>query len=93
MMVQLSSIIGSNIYRKDDRPECRSTRILKLTRLNTNILPSDRRGNRVLLAINSLNICIYISTKVYYVWRNKQRDKIWNNMTEDVSSPCKRFDG
>ncbi len=26
---------------------------------------------------------VYILTKIYYVWRNSSRDKIWNAMSED----------
>ena len=29
------------------------------------------------------NIFIYLLTKVYYVWRNKSRDKKWNAMTDN----------
>jgi hypothetical protein len=60
--VQLQSIIGSNIYREDDRPEY-------------------RRGNRVLIGIACLNIAVYMLIKVYYTWRNKQRDAVWDSMT------------
>lgn len=60
--VQLGSIISSNIYRRDDRPEY-------------------RRGNRVLVAICSWNILLYVAVKVYYTWKNKRRDKVWDGMT------------
>ncbi|KAF8911731.1 major facilitator superfamily domain-containing protein [Mucidula mucida] len=43
--------------------------------------PEYRRGNRILIAITCFNVVImYPATKAYYVWRNKQRDKIWNAM-------------
>ncbi|KAJ3565335.1 hypothetical protein NPX13_g7545 [Xylaria arbuscula] len=45
--------------------------------------PLYRRGNSVLFAINVLGIAVFFSTKAYYVWRNKQREKIWNAMTEE----------
>ncbi|KAL3478543.1 major facilitator superfamily domain-containing protein [Aspergillus californicus] len=62
MMVQVQSIIASNIYREDDKPLY-------------------RRGNRVLIGVNCLNIVLYLFAKGYYVYRNKQRAKIWDNMT------------
>jgi hypothetical protein len=64
MLVQVQSIISSNIYRKDDRPEY-------------------RRGNRVLIGIAAMNIVVYASVKLYYVWRNKSRDKVWNVMSTE----------
>ncbi|KAI2624529.1 MFS general substrate transporter [Xylaria nigripes] len=45
--------------------------------------PLYRRGNSVLFAINVLAIVLFGLTKLYYVWRNKQRDRIWNSMTEE----------
>ncbi|KAL5504939.1 hypothetical protein ACEPAH_7602 [Sanghuangporus vaninii] len=46
--------------------------------------PRYRRGNRVLIAIACVNIGIlYPSAKLYYIWRNKQREKIWNAMTPE----------
>ncbi|TGJ84552.1 hypothetical protein E0Z10_g4199 [Xylaria hypoxylon] len=48
--------------------------------------PLYKRGNSVLFAINIFGIAIFILTKIYYVWRNKQRDKVWNAMTEEERS-------
>ncbi|KAF2419889.1 MFS general substrate transporter [Tothia fuscella] len=45
--------------------------------------PKYKRGNKVLLAINIINIPLYFGVKAYYVWRNKQRDIKWNGMTEE----------
>ncbi|ESK96300.1 allantoate permease [Moniliophthora roreri MCA 2997] len=46
--------------------------------------PRYRRGNTILIAICSFNILIlYPFTKAYYMWRNRQRDKIWNAMTTE----------
>ena len=28
------------------------------------------------------NIVLYLSTKVYYTFRNRQRERVWNRMTE-----------
>jgi hypothetical protein len=30
-----------------------------------------------------MNIFLYVLVKLYYVWRNKQRDRKWNAMTEE----------
>ncbi|ROV98043.1 hypothetical protein VMCG_07076 [Cytospora schulzeri] len=45
--------------------------------------PLYRRGNKVLLGICCMNIGLYLLTKAYYVFRNKQRDKKWNALSED----------
>ncbi|KAF2872838.1 major facilitator superfamily domain-containing protein [Massariosphaeria phaeospora] len=45
--------------------------------------PLYRRGNRVLIGVAVLNIFLYILAKVYYTWRNNQRDKVWNSLTVD----------
>ncbi|KAI0856694.1 major facilitator superfamily domain-containing protein [Xylaria cubensis] len=45
--------------------------------------PLYKRGNSALFAINILAILVFLFTKVYYIWRNKQRDRIWNAMTEE----------
>ncbi|KAL1851439.1 hypothetical protein VTK73DRAFT_9417 [Phialemonium thermophilum] len=45
--------------------------------------PLYHRGNRNLIIVNILAIAVFLFTKAYYVWRNKQRDKIWNAMTEE----------
>ncbi|PPQ70812.1 hypothetical protein CVT26_014056 [Gymnopilus dilepis] len=47
----------------------------------------DRRGNAILIAICTFNIVVlYPGTKAYYIWRNRQRDKIWNSMTSEEKS-------
>ncbi|KAF2228085.1 major facilitator superfamily domain-containing protein [Elsinoe ampelina] len=37
--------------------------------------PLYRKGNRILVGINVLNIFLYLFVKAYYIWRNKIRDK------------------
>ncbi|KAF2089557.1 putative MFS transporter [Saccharata proteae CBS 121410] len=64
MTVQLGNIIGSVIYRADDKPLY-------------------HRGNTDLIIINFLSIGIFLFTKVYYVMRNRARDRKWAGMTED----------
>ncbi|KAK2623823.1 hypothetical protein QTJ16_007004 [Diplocarpon rosae] len=45
--------------------------------------PLYHRGNRNLIIINVLSIAVFSATKVYYVYRNKQRERIWHAMTAD----------
>ncbi|KAK9234564.1 major facilitator superfamily domain-containing protein [Lipomyces kononenkoae] len=45
--------------------------------------PLYHRGNSVLIGIAVLNVFIYIGTKVYYVLRNKRRDKEWNALSDE----------
>lgn len=45
--------------------------------------PEYRRGNKQLVAICSANIVIYALVKLYYIWRNKKRDKEWNAMSRE----------
>ncbi|EXJ76893.1 hypothetical protein A1O3_10050 [Capronia epimyces CBS 606.96] len=45
--------------------------------------PRYRRGNRVLVSLCAVNIGIYVFAKVYYVLRNRHRDRIWNAMSDE----------
>lgn len=45
--------------------------------------PEYRVGNRVLTAIVVLNIVIFGAVKVFYVWRNRQRRRIWDGMSDE----------
>ncbi|KAH0834881.1 allantoate permease [Lanmaoa asiatica] len=44
--------------------------------------PRYERGNRILIIICTVNLLVlYPGTKAYYLWRNRQRAKIWDAMT------------
>ncbi|XP_014561513.1 hypothetical protein COCVIDRAFT_86257 [Bipolaris victoriae FI3] len=45
--------------------------------------PLYRRGNKILLAICSFNIILFYLVKLFYIWRNKVRDRKWNAMTKE----------
>ncbi|KAF5115047.1 hypothetical protein DV454_002587 [Geotrichum candidum] len=44
-------------------------------------LPKYKRGNMQLFALAWASLGALLLTKVYYIWRNKSRDNIWNAMT------------
>ncbi|AAS54725.2 AGR235Wp [Eremothecium gossypii ATCC 10895] len=44
--------------------------------------PAYHRGNLLLFCINLITIPLMIGSKLYFVWRNKRRDELWNKMTE-----------
>ncbi|PCH34067.1 MFS general substrate transporter [Wolfiporia cocos MD-104 SS10] len=41
----------------------------------------DARGNRELIAITAMNICLYSLTFLFYWTINKRRDRLWNAMS------------
>lgn len=45
--------------------------------------PVYRRGNGVLVGINVLCIVLFLLAKVYYIVRNKQKEKVWNALTDE----------
>lgn len=47
--------------------------------------PQYQRGNSILLAFNLLAISLFLLTKVYYIWRNRQRSRVWDSMSNQVS--------
>jgi hypothetical protein len=44
----------------------------------------DRRGNKVCTILCIVNFAFYLGAKVYYIWANNQRNKIWNTLSQDV---------
>ena len=45
--------------------------------------PMYKRGNMQLFVINLILIPILLLVKLYYIWRNKSKEKVWNAMSED----------
>jgi hypothetical protein len=45
--------------------------------------PLYRRGNKILLAINSFSIILFVLVKLFYIWRNKTRETKWNALTKE----------
>ncbi|KAK4140866.1 MFS general substrate transporter [Dichotomopilus funicola] len=44
--------------------------------------PLYKTGNQNLVIINFIVVGAFLFAKFYYVWRNKQRDRVWNAMTD-----------
>ncbi|KAB5583568.1 major facilitator superfamily domain-containing protein [Coniochaeta sp. 2T2.1] len=45
--------------------------------------PLYRRGNKILLGITVFNIFLFYAVKVFYIWRNRVRDRKWNALTPE----------
>ncbi|KAI1096532.1 MFS general substrate transporter [Rostrohypoxylon terebratum] len=45
--------------------------------------PLYRRGNKILLGITVFNIFLFYFVKLFYIWRNKVRDRRWNAMSPE----------
>ncbi|KAF2749163.1 MFS general substrate transporter [Sporormia fimetaria CBS 119925] len=45
--------------------------------------PLYRRGNRVLIGICSVNFFLFIGVKVFYVWVNARRERVWSAMSNE----------
>ncbi|KAH8203714.1 hypothetical protein TruAng_002127 [Truncatella angustata] len=45
--------------------------------------PLYRRGNSTLLLINLVSILVFLLTKIYYIYRNRQKERAWNVLTEE----------
>ena len=50
--------------------------------------PLYKRGNRDLIAINVLSISLFVFAKIYYITKNRIRERKWNAMTQEV---CSRY--
>lgn len=44
--------------------------------------PLYRAGNQILLGILTYNIFLFIATKFFYIWRNRVRDRRWDQMSQ-----------
>ncbi|KAK4506336.1 hypothetical protein PRZ48_000066 [Zasmidium cellare] len=49
----------------------------------SNDAPVYRTGNTVLIVIDVVSILMFPATKLYYIWRNKRRERVWNGMSEE----------
>lgn len=52
--------------------------------------PLYHRGNRNLIIINCLSIGLFLFTKLYYITRNKSRDRKWNALSPEEQRDYKR---
>lgn len=47
----------------------------------------DRNGNKTLIILACLNLGVfYPGTKLYYIWRNKQKRAKWEALSHQVSA-------
>ncbi|KAL8637784.1 MAG: hypothetical protein Q9226_009078 [Calogaya cf. arnoldii] len=55
--------------------------------------PLDRTGNKVFIGLVAYNIVLIISSKIYYMTRNAQRERIWQGMSEGEKARGRRIVG
>ncbi|KPI34576.1 putative transporter [Cyphellophora attinorum] len=60
---------------------CQSSGIIASNIYRKDDRPRYRRGNRVLVALNVINVGLYAFAKLYYTLRNRYRDRKWESMT------------
>ncbi|GAB7331236.1 hypothetical protein MBLNU13_g02699t2 [Cladosporium sp. NU13] len=46
-------------------------------------IPDYKKGNSALVAISVLNIVFYIAVKQYYMWRNKSKERKWQQLSAE----------
>ncbi|PKS12450.1 hypothetical protein jhhlp_000656 [Lomentospora prolificans] len=71
--------LGSALYNMI----CQASTIISSNIYRADDAPFYRRGNKVLLALVAWNVVMTIFVKVYYIWRNKTRDQVWNEMSPE----------
>lgn len=81
MFFQLSGIVSANIYQKGEW-SMRLVPSAAINHVDIDELPNFHTGNKILLGIAILNAFTYTGTKIYYVWRNRIREKKWQAMSE-----------
>ncbi|KAH9941397.1 major facilitator superfamily domain-containing protein [Amylocystis lapponica] len=71
--------ISASIYNM----MCQLGQLVSSNIYRTDDKPYYHRGNRALLGINVLTICLFYLNKLWYVERNKYRARIWDAMTTE----------
>lgn len=53
--------------------------------------PYYRVGNRVLIGLTVYNTCLFVGAKIFYIWRNKIRERRWLSMSQEDQEAYLRF--
>ncbi|KAJ0342765.1 hypothetical protein COL154_011519 [Colletotrichum chrysophilum] len=70
--------VGSAVYNMT----VQASSIIASNIYRTDDAPLYRRGNKALLTITAWNAVFAWMIKGYYMWRNKKRDDVWKNMSQ-----------
>lgn len=54
-------------------------------------LPKYHRGNQTLLCFSIATFFLILATKGYYIWRNNQKEKIWNLMNTEEKRDYRKW--
>ncbi|EMR63983.1 putative phthalate transporter protein [Eutypa lata UCREL1] len=71
--------VGSAMYNMI----CQASSIISSNIYRTDDAPYYRRGNKVLLALVAWNFVLSVFIKLFYIWRNKSREREWNSMSQE----------
>ncbi|KAJ5801719.1 uncharacterized protein N7518_003787 [Penicillium psychrosexuale] len=71
--------VGSAVYNM----LCQTGSIISSNIYRTDDKPYYRKGNKILLALVGWNVLVTIFIKLYYMRRNKKRERLWNAMSPD----------
>lgn len=44
--------------------------------------PKYHRGNKVIIGLCCMNVCLFVLTKLYYIWRNKTKTAKWDSFSD-----------
>ena len=65
---------------------CSNGAIIALNIYREDDFPLYKKGNTILFLIELLLIPLLLFTKCFYIWKNNQKGKLWNKMTEEEGS-------
>lgn len=88
ILVSLASRNSGGVRTRSISAACYNMNVQLGSVIGANIYREDDkpryvRGNSVLIAINLIAISLFVFAKVYYILRNRSRERVWSAMTPE----------